>query len=180
MPDYTPPVLDLSPYAKTADIPASAFVTQDIITTVAMHTTYPAGVAYRGKYCRVSDMWGLVDGVYRCSWNGRIHFWEPTTTPAMPGGMNLNGNATIQPMSTAPILEFAGSLPALTTWTVTLGTDMLPPGVVKEVRGSLSSLLGTLNITGLGLGSVVGLLLNTNRRFVSFDNGSAVVWRQLQ
>lgn len=88
--------------------------------------------------------------------------------------------ATIQPMSTAPILEFAGSLPALTTWTVTLGTDMLPPGVVKEVRGSLSSLLGTLNITGLGLGSVVGLLLNTNRRFVSFDNGSAVVWRQLQ
>lgn len=180
MPGYTPPEPDLSVFAKVADLPPSAFVTQTILTTADMHATFPAGAGYRGKYCRVSDMWGLVDGVYRCSWNGRIHFWEPTTTPALPGPMNLTGSTTIQPMSTPPIIELGGSLPALTTWTVMLGTDMLPPGVVKEYRGSLSSLLGTLNFTGLGLGSVVGLVLNSNRRFVSYDNGSAIVWRSLQ
>lgn len=174
------PMPDLSQYAKISDIPPSSFVTPNIITMAQMLATYPASAEYRGKFCRTSDMWGIIDGLFRCTYNGRIYFWEPTTTPKYPGGMTLTGNATIQPMITPPIIEFGGALPALTTWTVTLGTDNLVPGVEKEFRGGLSSLLGTLNIGGSGLVSVVNLLLNANRRFVSYDNGSAVVWRSLQ
>lgn len=174
------PMPDLSQYAKISDIPPSSFVTPNIITMAQMLATYPASAEYRGKYCRVSDMWGLIDGVFRCTYNGRIYFWEPTTTPKYPGGMTLTGNTTIQPMITPPIIEFGGVLPLGSTWLVTLGTDNLVSGVEKEFRGGLSQLLGTLNIGGLGLVSVVNLLLNANRRFVSYDNGSAVVWRSLQ
>lgn len=175
---YTPPP-DLSNYPTKAEVPPQNFVTSLILTTADMHATYPAGAAYRGKYCRVSDMWGSTDGVYRCCYNGRIHFWEPTNQNQMPGNYTVTGSVTVQPMSSAPIMELLGNLPALTTWTITLGTDNLPPGIIKEFRPSLSSLLGTLNVAGLGIGSVVSLALGGNRRFVSMDNGSAVIWRQL-
>lgn len=154
-------------------------VTQERITTAQLLATYPANADNRGKYCRVSDMWGTVDGVYRCSFNGRIFFWEPTTVPRMFNSMPVTGNTTIQPLNTPPLLELTGTLPALTTWTVTLGTDNLPPGIERQLRPSLSSLLGTLNIVGLGLAATVNMVLGTTPRFVSWDNGSAVVWRRL-
>ena len=42
-----------------------------------------------------------------------------------------------------------------------------------------SILTTSQNFTGVGLSSVVALALNANRRFVSYDNGSAIVWRSL-
>lgn len=169
---------DLSGLAKTTDIPQT-FVTQSIITVADLMTTYPPSATYRGKYCRVSDMWGAVDGVFRCTYNGRIYYWEPTTQPQLLGNMNLTGSATVQPLSSFPIMELGGSLPSLTTWTITLGTDNICPGLVKEFRPSLTTFLGALNVIGTGIGSTIALVAGSNKRFGSYDNGTAVVWRQL-
>lgn len=166
--------------AQIVAITASqSFLTSTIMTVATALATYPAGVAYRGKYVRVSDLWGLVDGVMRCGYNGRIYYWEPTTQNTLTVPVTLTGNMTVQPLISAPIMELGGSLPALTTWNLTLGTDNLWPGAIKEVRGTLSSLLGTLNILGTGIGSTLSLALNANKRFACIDNGSALVWRQL-
>lgn len=169
----------MSPYTEPKPVVPQTFVTPMIIPLTQMYADYPAGPDYRGKYCRVSDLWGQADGVMRCGFNGRIHYWEPTTQNQLPGTLPVTGAQTIQPMLTTPIMELTGALPALTTWTLTLGTDNLPPGVIKEFRPNLSSLLGTLNVAGLGLGSLVSLALGGNRRFVSMDDGSKIVWRQL-
>lgn len=172
---FTP--LDLSAFALKAEVPQN-FVTPDIITQAQMWATYPPSLPYRGRYCRVSDMWGLVDGVYRCTYNGRLFYWEPTTQNQLVGQVTPTGNMTIQPMVSSPILELAGAgPPALTTWGITIGTDNIVPGLVKEVRGSFSNLLGSINI--LGVGSTLSLALGATRRIASFDNGTSVVWRQL-
>lgn len=168
-------------YVPPADM-ASNFqlVTPDRITTAQLLSTYPAGADYRGRYCRVSDMWGVIDGVYRCTYNGRIYYWEPTTQIQMLGGVTPTQSMTVQPLTTSPILELLGAGPAaLSTWQITLGTDNICPGLVKEIRPSFSGLLGILNVAGLGLGSVVSMALGTTRRFASYDNGTAVVWRQI-
>lgn len=172
---FTPP--DLSAFALKAEVPQN-FVTPDIITQSQMWTTYPPGPTYRGRYCRVSDMWGLVDGVYRCTYNGRLYYWEPTTQIQLVGAVTPAGSMTIQPMVSSPIIELIGAgPPSLTTWGITIGTDNIVPGLVKEIRGSFGSLLGTLNI--LGVGSTLNLALGGSRRIASFDNGTSVVWRQL-
>lgn len=166
-----------------ASIQASqSFVTQTILTVAQVKTDYPAAAQYRGKYVRVSDLWGLVDGVMRCGYNGRIYYWEPTTQPTLAGDQRTiggNGSATIQPLSSAPIFELVGNLALGQTYNLTLGTDDLWPGAIKEVRNSLTTLLGGLNILGTGIGSTVSSLLGGSRRFVGWDNGTAVVWRQL-
>lgn len=170
---------DLSGFALKSDVQQN-FVTNNIITRAQMYLQYPPAEVYRGKYCRVSDLWGNVDGVYRCTYNGRIYYWEPTTQNQMVASMTPTGNVTIQPMATAPILELLGAGPLIgNTWTVTIGTDNICPGLVKEIRPSFTGLAGVLNIAGTGLASVVSMVLGTTRRFASIDNGTAVVWRQI-
>ena len=158
------------------DIPQS-FVTQDILVVSDLMSQFPASSSYRGKYCRVSDLWGAVDGVFRCGYNGRIYYWEPTTQPQLIGQMPITGDTTVQPLSSFPIIELTGSIPALTTYNVTVGVVNAWPGAIKEFRGSLTSLLGTLNI--LGVGSTLNLALGGTRRIGCYDNGSSLVWRQL-
>jgi hypothetical protein len=161
-----------------------AFVTNEILTTTQLLAQFPAAAGYRGKYCRVSDMWGAVDGVYRCGWNGRIYYWEPTTQIQLVGQMSspvTNGSTVnIDPLLSPPIIEMIGAGPGtLQSANLNFMNSNIPPGLVKEVRGSFSSLLGTLNILGTGIGSTLSLLLNGVQRIGSYDNGSAVVWRKL-
>jgi hypothetical protein len=155
----------------------SSFVTNTILTTAQMKAQFPASAQYRGKYCRVSDMWGAIDGVYRCGWNGRIYFWEPTTQQQLVGQMTspTTGTVNVDPLMVPPILELVGTGPG----TLASANTDIPPGLVREVRGSFSSLLGTLNILGTGIGSTLSLLLNGVQRIGSYDNGTAVVWRKL-
>jgi hypothetical protein len=178
MPNFIVPPPDLSGVAKVSDIPQS-FVTQSIVTIAQLMADYPAGSAFRGKYCRVSDLWGAVDGVMRCGYNGRIYYWEPTTQNTLIGQVPVAGDMTVQPLSSFPIIELTGSVPTLTTRTINAGLDYAWPGAVKEFRGSLTSLLGTLNIIGTGIGSTIAMALGGNRRIACYDNGTALVWRQL-
>ncbi len=174
---YTPPP-DLTGLAKISDIPQS-FVTQSIITIAQLMTDYPAGAAYRGKYCRVSDLWGAVDGVMRCGYNGRIYYWEPTTQNQLVGQLPAASSMTVQPLSSFPILELTSNIALGNTVNITAGLDYAWPGAIKEFRGSMTSLLGTLNIIGTGIGSTLAMALGGNRRIGCYDNGSALVWRQL-
>lgn len=178
---YSQPT-DLSAYLKTADLPPTAQFVNPVantpITVAELMSSFPAGATHKGKYAQVSDLWGAsVFGVMRCGYNGRIYYWEPTTQPTLAGQMPITGDMTVQPLSSYPIIELTGSLPALTTWNVTAGLTYAWPGAVKEFRGSLTSLLGTLNI--LGVGSTLNLALGGTRRIVCQDNGSSLIWRQI-
>lgn len=173
---------DLSAYLKTVDLPAGVqFISQSPMLVADLYANFPPAAALKGKYAQVTDLWGAgIFGVMRCGFNGRIYYWEPTTQPQLLGQVTLTGDMTAQPLSSFPIMEIIGAGPAaLTTWNVTLGLTNAFPGQVKEVRGSFSSLLGTLNIVGTGIGSTLSLALNVNKRFGCYDTGSALAWRQL-
>lgn len=148
------------------------------VTIAQLMATYPAGESLKGKYAQVTDLWGAnIYGVMRCGYNGRIYYWEPTTQPQNVGLQNIAGDMTLQPLTSCPITELTGNIPALTTYNVTMGTNYAWPGAVREFRGSLTTLLGTLNL--IGVGSTLNLVLGGTRRIVCYDNGSALVWRPL-
>lgn len=165
-------------WSTPVDLPQT-FVTQEILSVADLMAQFPAGPTYRGKYCRVNDMWGAVDGVFRCGFNGRIYYWEPTTQPQLIGQIPVNSDLTLQPLATYPIIELTGTVPSLTTRAVTMGLDYAWPGAVKEFRASMTSLLGTLNLLGTGIGSTLSFALGGTRRIGCYDNGTALVWRQL-
>lgn len=177
----------MSSYVKTADLPSGVqFVNQQSggaivpLTIADLMANYPASASLKGRYAQVSDLWGAgIFGVMRCGYNQRIYYWEPTTQPQLIGQMPATTSTTIQPLSSFPIIELTGTIPLGNTVNVTAGLDYAWPGAIKEFRGSMTSLLGSLNILGSGIGSTLAMALGGNRRIGCYDNGSALVWRQL-
>jgi hypothetical protein len=86
---------------------------------------------------------------------------------------------TVFSLGSPPIMELINTVPTLTTYTATFDLTYAWPGMVKEIRGSFSSILGTFNIVGTGIGSTLSLALNANKRFACYDTGSALAVRQL-
>lgn len=181
MPNFILPPPDLSAYVKATELPPGVqFVSPSPLTVAQLMTDYPASAALKGKYAQVTDLWGAgIFGVMRCGYNQRIYYWEPTTQPSLIGQMAVTGSATIQPLSSCPIVELTGTIPLGNTFNITAGLDFAWPGAIKEFRGSMTSLLGALNILGTGIGSTLAMALGGNRRIGCYDNGTALVWRQL-
>ena len=150
------------------------------ITVAELMASYPASDVYLGKYCQVSDLWGAnIRGVMRCGYNGRIYYWEPTTQTQLPTSMALSSDMTLQPLTSSPIIELTGSVVLGVTRTITLGTQYATPGQTKEIKLALSSLLGSIVIGGLGLGSGIAGVLGASPKFACIDTGSALEWRRV-
>lgn len=175
---------DLSGYAKLSDlaavqalIPASSFVTPDIKTVGEVMSSYPAGSGYRGKYIRVSDLFGATDGVLRCGYdtNSGLYFWQPTT-PEYGRSMALTQNITVAPLTHPTAINLTGTIGAAITRTVTLDPTNGRPGATIELRNNLTSILGALNILGTGLGSGLSFALSGYKKFFLDWNGSQLAW----
>ncbi len=168
---YTPPA---------EPSPALQLVTPSRITIAQLHTNFPPGPDYLGKFCQVSDLWGAgIRGNMRCGFNGRVYYWEATTQPQLITSVPMTGDMTLQPMSSSPIVEFTGSVLLGVTRTITLGTQFVFPGQPKEIKLGLSSLIGNVVIAGLGLGSGIAGVLGATPKFVCIDTGSALEWRRV-
>ena len=175
---------DLNEYLRTADLPPTAqFVNTPINTPLSiadLTANFPASAAMKGKYAQVSDLWGIPTfAVMRCGYNGRIYYWEPTTSTQVPTTMAIVSNVTVQPLTSTPIIQLTGSIGLGVTRNVTVGLDNAYPGATREIRSSLTSLLGNLNILGLGLGSGIAGLVTGSNKIACIDTGSALEWRQV-
>lgn len=190
-----PPEPDFASYSTTAQMVAAIqaatstvprFVSDPIaapLTIDTLHADYPPNATQRGKYARVTDYAGTIDRVLRCDFDSLsgLYFWGPSGSDQSFRSMALTGDMTLAPLKSPAIVQLTGSVPTLTTRTVNLTTTYGRPGDVKTIKAGLSSLLGTLNIAGTGLGSVVSLALGATATFgCEWDSGtSALRWVRL-
>ncbi len=154
------------------------FVSANIMTVAQVLTSHPAGAANRGKYVRVSDLYGFIDGVMRCGLDSAtgVYFWQPTT-PEYGRTITVAGNVSFGPLTSPTSIVLAGALGGLTR-TVTLTTANGRPGEIKEIRNGMTG-LGTLNLAGTGIGSALALVLGAYRKFMLDFSTGTPTWVQL-
>ncbi|MBY8333116.1 hypothetical protein [Qipengyuania pacifica] len=129
-----------------------------------------------GKYARVTDLFGDKVDLVLASQTGAVAYWQPVRPNY--AGMRTASSQTIEPLNVPSALILTGSIGAGVTRTLTLGTATAFPGASFDLRFT-GSLLGALNVAGLGLGSAVSLALGAYRKFVCVMNGNAFEWRQI-
>lgn len=148
-----------------------------MLTVDQLLADYPASAARRGMYARVSDYGGYVDRVLRCDFFSDVGYYQWTPTlPEYGRSMPITGDMTLWPLKSPTSIILTGTIPTATTRRVTLETTNGRPGEIKEIKAGLTSLLGTLNILGTGLGSGVSLLLGGYQKFVLDSSGGALAW----
>lgn len=159
---------------QVADMIAAAtaggaqFVNGGVIQTVeTLHDTTPPAAAVRGKYARVSNYGGSIDKVLRCDFDSLsgLYFWGPSGAPQSFQSVAMASNLTADPLISGDVLNLTGTVGLGVTRTVTLTTLRGRPGDVKMVRNALTSLVGSLNILGTGLGSGVASLLGATSSY---------------
>jgi len=160
-----------------------SFVTSDIMTVESLHSAYPPSAAARGKYARVNNYGSSIDKVLRCDFDtfSGLYYWTPSGAPQSVQTMAMTGNFSADPLISGDVLELTGTIGLGVTRTLTLGTARGRPGDMKTIKNGLSSLLGGLNILGLGLGSGIASLIGSTSTYVcQWDTGtSALKWTRL-
>jgi hypothetical protein len=136
---------------------SSAFVTNQVLSTANLLSTYPPSAAYVGKYARVFDLYGSVDDVLRCRWDGANYRWVPqradfnmTTSAA--------GSVQLVPLVTPPTVRTPATLTGAITFTPSTTNAIIGQRYRVVVTGGLG--IYTATISGL-IGSNLSLLGNS-------------------
>jgi len=152
----------LSPADIAALIASSApttFVGGAAAMTVAqLMANYPPAVGYQGMYARVSDLYGSVDDIMRCRFDGVAYRWVPQRDTFNGSNAATTGTVTITPLITPPTLRLTGTL----LGNMTIATNVTNAWIGMRQRVIQVGTIGlfTSTITGL-LGSNLTLLGNT-------------------
>jgi len=128
------------------------------ITVVALLSTYPASATYLNNYARVTDLYGSVDDIMRCRFDGANYRWVPQRTDFNGTTAATTGSVTITPLVTPPTLRGVGNLLGNVTFTPSATNAYIGQRQRIIMTGSLG--IFTSTITGL-LGSNLTLLGNS-------------------
>lgn len=142
---------------------ATSFVggTNTVPTTVAaLHSNFPPGASFLGQYARVSDLFGSVDDIMRCRFDGTAYRWIPQRPNFTGVNTATTGSITVMPLVTPPTLRLTAAL--LGNMTISASSTNAFVGQKQTIiqEGVLG--LFTSTITGL-LGSNLTLLGNSAR-----------------
>lgn len=142
---------------------SAAFVggtSQSPTTVAALHTNYPPSSTYLGQYARVSDLYGVVDDIMRCRYDGTNYRWVPQRPDFVSNVSATGGTVTATPLVSPPTMRLTGTL--LSNIVVTPSNTNAYLGQRFRVIQAGTLGLFTSTITGL-IGSNLTLLGNTSR-----------------
>lgn len=145
------------------------FVNDGAFQTVAqLLTNFPPTVALRGKYGRVSDLWGNVQTVMVCEGDSSGYYWRPQRQDYAPAPITAtSGSMQLIPLVTAPIINLTGTL--IGNISVTPQTTNVWPGATFTVTSNSVLGLFGINLTGLVGGGTVPLLSGGIRTLTYFS-----------
>lgn len=150
---------DLSGFALLSQLPPTSFVTNDMMTVAQLHANYPPSASNAGLYGRVSDLWGSVDDVMRCRFDGANYRWVPQRDSFVGTSAAASGTVNILPLVTPPTLRLTGTLlgnmsvaPSSTNAYIGQRQTVVMNGVLGLFAATITNLIGS-NITLLGGGS---------------------------
>jgi len=147
------------------------FVNNGVAQSVSsLITNFPASNTYVGKYAKVNDLWGSVDEIMRCSYDGSSYYWRPQRTDYSVSTNQTSGTMNLVPLVSAPTI--------IMTTTLLGGLDLVPmttnvwPGCTFTVKTSGLGIFA-LRFTGL-VGGITKTLLGGSDYTVTY---TAAGWR---
>lgn len=123
-------------------------------------TTYPPSAAYLGKYARVTDLFGSVDDIMRCRFDGSNYRWIPQRPNFNATMAATGGSMQILPLVTPPTFRLTGTL--LGNLSITPSATNAYVGMQYRVIQNSTLGLFTTAITGL-IGSNLTLAGNSTQ-----------------
>ncbi len=138
-------------------IATSAFVSTAPMTVADLLVTFPASAANMGKYARVTDLYGSVDDVLRCRFDGVNYRWVPQRADFNVVS-TASGAVPLIPLVTPPTIKTPTSL----TGNISFQPSAANAYIGQRYRIAVTGGLGiyTATISGL-IGSNLTLLGNS-------------------
>lgn len=145
------------------------FVNDGAYQTVAqLLANFPAAAPLRGKYGRVSDLWGNVQTVMVCEGDSSGYYWRPQRQDYAPAPIPMTSGAmSLVPLVTAPIVNLMGTLSGTVTITPSV-TNVWPGATFTVTSNSVLGVFGMV-IAGLVGGGTVPLLSGGIRTLTYFS-----------
>ncbi len=145
------------PYSQGLAASATTFVNDGVPQTVSqLMAAYPASASTFGLYARVSDLYGSVDDIMRCRFDGANYRWVPQREAYSGTTAATSGTVNITPLVTPPTLRAVGNLlgnvsfaPSATNAYVGMRQRIYVTGVLGIFTATITGLIGS-NLTILG------------------------------
>ena len=152
---------------ETAITFVAKYVSASQMLVADLLTNFPASAPYLGQYARVSDYAGYVNRVVRCDYDSglNLYFWNPTQAE-YARSIPLVGDMTFGALTSPTSIILTGTIGLGVTRNVTFNLTNARPGQIWEVKANMTTLLGSLNILGTGLGTGIGILLGNYQKYV--------------
>ncbi len=151
------------------------------MTWQTITSTYPASSTYKGMFARCSNLFGSNSGALRCETDGTNYFWMPNGMFDYSNGMtSMATDQTLTALGHPTFVRLSGTIPTLTTRSVTLSTANIWPGARKRiVTYGITSLLGTLNVLS-GVSTILSIGLNQAYEFYADYSSGSPEWVRSQ
>lgn len=132
---------------------------------------YPPSSAFNGMYARISDLFGSVDDILRCRYDGANYRWVPQREAFTGTTAVSSGTVSLIPLVTPPTLRLTTSS---LTGNMTINASVVNAYSGQRFRVIVNPLLPisafTMQITGL-IGSNLTLLAGNTRDIEFGSNG---------
>ncbi len=148
----------------------AAHASDAILSDVFTVDTLPSPAANLDRYARVTDLFGSKRDLVLASKVGSVAFWQPVR-PVFAAKQAIAADMTLFPLKTPSVLLLEGNIPLGTTRKITLSPERAFPGAsfrFKQRGGLLGSILGSLQVLNVNLGTPVSILTGGTQEFV-FD-----------
>lgn len=146
------------------------FVSNMSMPVASLLTNFPAGASFLGKYARVTDLWGSVEEVMRCSYDGSSYYWRPQRTDYSVNSTQTTGAVTLTPLVSAPSIIMASTL--LGNMTITPSVTNAWPGCRFEIVAQNTGLFA-ISFGGL-VGGILTNILGGQTRVLEY---TAAGWK---
>lgn len=129
--------------------------------------TLPDPAIYLDRYARVTDLFGVKRDTVLASKVGDFSFWQPVR-PVFAAKQTVSVNLTLQTLKSPSVMLLDGNVPLGTNRTITLSNNLAFPGASFRIRqrNTLGSILGTLNVLNVNLGTPVSIITGGSQEFV--------------
>lgn len=126
------------------------------LTVSSLISGFPPSASFLGWYARVSDLFGSVDDILRCRYDGVQYRWIPQR-PNFAGTTSATGGTIpVTPLVTPPTLRLTANLlsnmtinPSATNAYIGMQQTIVQEGLLGLFSSTITGLIGS-NITILG------------------------------
>ncbi|GLS44371.1 hypothetical protein [Methylobacterium brachythecii] len=121
--------------------------------------TLPDPAANLDRYARVTDLFGVKRDLVLASIVNGVAFWQPVR-PVYAAKQTITADMTLTALKTPSVLLLDGTIALGATRKLTLSPTLAFPGASFRLkhRTSLGSILGTLQVLNINLGTPISIL----------------------